>query len=349
MPTSSSDAALLELDLYFLLDPSRSLTSASSSADVSRFYRKRARALHPDKNPDRADAADAFDQLQRAYELLSDEQRRAQYDERWKVKQERKRKRQAEDGELQRMRQRLQQREMEAQQRTTAASSAHQQPAALQQRRAIQRENEAAVAQLRAAAAQPQPSPPPPPSHPSASASSSTVVLSLAQPIDASALRSHFARYGGVEHAMVRQGGIKAFVTFYQPHSAEAARRGEQWETRRWTVGGLGEKVDAERRERQSDQRGEAEDERKEIRSATRPAAAIAVELKAYEASTLAKLRELAKRKREGDAGQTETGGGSSGGALSASSAPGDTGAPDPPPIPPAGSSTAPDTIEIDV
>ena len=280
--------------------PSRSLTSASSSADVSRFYRKRARALHPDKNPDRADAADAFDQLQRAYELLSDEQRRAQYDERWKVKQERKRKRQAEDGELQRMRQRLQQREMEAQQRTTAASSAHQQPAALQQRRAIQRENEAAVAQLRAAAAQPQPSPPPPPSHPSASASSSTVVLSLAQPIDASALRSHFARYGGVEHAMVRQGGIKAFVTFYQPTAQRqpggesSGKRGDgrsgDWVRRSMQRG----------RERQSDQRGEAEDERKEIRSATRPAAAIAVELKAYEASTLAKLRELAKRKREG-------------------------------------------------
>ena len=307
MTTSSLDAALLEVDLYLLLDPSRALSSASPSSDVSRAYRKQARLLHPDKNPDQADAAASFDRLQRAYELLSDEQRRAEYDERWKKKEERKRKREAEDSELQRLRQRLQQREAEAQQsKAAAAAHSHRRHAELHQR-LIHRENEAVIAQLQAAT-QSQPTPPPrPPPSSSSSAPSATVILSLVQPAEAAVLRSYFARYGGVEHAMVRQGGLKAFVTFYHTDSAEAARRGERGESRRWTLAAALAQKDGAPVQHENQRGGGPEDERKDSHPTARPAAVTPVELKAYESATLAKLREMARKKKEEPATQPQS------------------------------------------
>jgi molecular chaperone DnaJ len=63
-------------DFYEILGVSR----GASADDLKRAYRKRARELHPDANPDKPNAEDEFKELSRAYEVLSDPQQRANYD-----------------------------------------------------------------------------------------------------------------------------------------------------------------------------------------------------------------------------------------------------------------------------
>ena len=48
--------------------------------DIKKSYRKLAMQYHPDKNPGDATAEDKFKEAAEAYEVLSDEQKRAQYD-----------------------------------------------------------------------------------------------------------------------------------------------------------------------------------------------------------------------------------------------------------------------------
>ena len=52
----------------------------ADSAVIRKAYYALARKVHPDKNPDNPDAAANFRALQSAYEVLSDADRRAQYD-----------------------------------------------------------------------------------------------------------------------------------------------------------------------------------------------------------------------------------------------------------------------------
>lgn len=52
----------------------------ASADEIKKAYRKRARELHPDANPDDPTAEDKFKELSRAYEVLSDPQQRANYD-----------------------------------------------------------------------------------------------------------------------------------------------------------------------------------------------------------------------------------------------------------------------------
>ncbi len=55
--------------------------SDASTEDIKKAYRKLARETHPDLNPGDAVAEERFKQISVAHEVLSDEQRRADYDE----------------------------------------------------------------------------------------------------------------------------------------------------------------------------------------------------------------------------------------------------------------------------
>ena len=63
-------------DLYTTLGVQRGATDA----DVKKAYRKLAKELHPDRNKDNARAAERFKDVSAAYAILSDKDKRAQYD-----------------------------------------------------------------------------------------------------------------------------------------------------------------------------------------------------------------------------------------------------------------------------
>jgi DnaJ-class molecular chaperone len=63
-------------DLYSTLGVKR----GASEAEIKSAYRKLAKELHPDRNKDNPKAAERFSQVTSAYDLLSDKDKRAQYD-----------------------------------------------------------------------------------------------------------------------------------------------------------------------------------------------------------------------------------------------------------------------------
>lgn len=56
--------------------------TTATEDDLRRAYRVKARSAHPDLHPDDAGAEARFKRVTRAYEVLSDKRRRAQYDQR---------------------------------------------------------------------------------------------------------------------------------------------------------------------------------------------------------------------------------------------------------------------------
>ena len=63
-------------DLYARLG----LSKGASAADIKKAYRKLAKELHPDKNKDNPKATERFSEVTAAYDLLSDDAKRARYD-----------------------------------------------------------------------------------------------------------------------------------------------------------------------------------------------------------------------------------------------------------------------------
>jgi molecular chaperone DnaJ len=67
----------IEKDYYAALG----VPKDADAAAIKKAYRKLARDLHPDKNPGNAEAESRFKEVSEAYDVLSDEKRRAEYDE----------------------------------------------------------------------------------------------------------------------------------------------------------------------------------------------------------------------------------------------------------------------------
>src|ERR671923_155102 len=67
----------LEKDFYAVLGVAKD----ASAADIKKAYRKLAQKLHPDANPGDQTAEERFKEIGRAYSVLSDPKKRAEYDE----------------------------------------------------------------------------------------------------------------------------------------------------------------------------------------------------------------------------------------------------------------------------
>tara|TARA_B110000014_G_C20126862_1_gene601366 strand:+ start:10459 stop:11544 length:1086 start_codon:yes stop_codon:yes gene_type:complete len=64
-------------DLYQILE----VNSRASAGEIKSAYRTLARKYHPDANPDNPEAGERFKEIASAYEILSDPNRRARYDQ----------------------------------------------------------------------------------------------------------------------------------------------------------------------------------------------------------------------------------------------------------------------------
>jgi len=64
-------------DFYEILG----INKSASQAEIKKAYRKKAIEFHPDKNPDDKDAESKFKEAAEAYEVLSDENKKARYDQ----------------------------------------------------------------------------------------------------------------------------------------------------------------------------------------------------------------------------------------------------------------------------
>src|SRR3954470_14072891 len=67
----------LEKDFYAVLGVGKS----APAEDIKKAYRKLARDLHPDRNPGNREAEERFKAASEAYDVLSDDKKRKEYDE----------------------------------------------------------------------------------------------------------------------------------------------------------------------------------------------------------------------------------------------------------------------------
>src|SRR4051812_18395083 len=66
----------MKRDYYEVLGVGKSATTE----EIKKAYRKKAIEFHPDKNPGNKEAEEKFKEAAEAYEVLSDENKRARYD-----------------------------------------------------------------------------------------------------------------------------------------------------------------------------------------------------------------------------------------------------------------------------
>ncbi len=64
-------------DYYSILG----VTKTATPEEIKAAYRKLALKYHPDRNPDNKEAEEKFKEAAEAYEVLSDEKKRRQYDQ----------------------------------------------------------------------------------------------------------------------------------------------------------------------------------------------------------------------------------------------------------------------------
>ncbi|XP_049875186.1 dnaJ homolog subfamily C member 17 [Pectinophora gossypiella] len=99
-----------DVDLYAILD----LQITATESEIKKAYRKKALQCHPDKNPDDPKAAEAFHELSRALEILTDASARAAYDKVLRAKAAAKLRHQELDSKRQKLKDDLERREREA-------------------------------------------------------------------------------------------------------------------------------------------------------------------------------------------------------------------------------------------
>lgn len=56
------------------------VSEGASAEEIKKAYRKLARIYHPDRNPDKPHAEERFKEIQQAYDVLSDDKKRREYD-----------------------------------------------------------------------------------------------------------------------------------------------------------------------------------------------------------------------------------------------------------------------------
>src|SRR5881397_3402024 len=71
------DGSMAKRDYYEVLGVNRD----ASDEDIKKAYRRLAMKFHPDRNPDNPKAEEHFKEAKEAYEILSDQQKRAAYDQ----------------------------------------------------------------------------------------------------------------------------------------------------------------------------------------------------------------------------------------------------------------------------
>lgn len=76
MRSISTSARLFQKDYYKILGVSKN----SSAKDIKKAYYQLAKKYHPDTNKDDADAGKKFQEVSEAYEILSDDTKRREYD-----------------------------------------------------------------------------------------------------------------------------------------------------------------------------------------------------------------------------------------------------------------------------
>ncbi|XP_077522579.1 dnaJ homolog subfamily C member 17 [Amblyomma americanum] len=110
--------SLMQTNLYDLLQ----LEIGANEKEIKSAYRKKALTCHPDKNPDNPRAAELFQQLSRALEVLTDPAARSAYDAVLKARQAAKLRHQGLDAKRRKLREDLEAREAPGREAAAAAT-----------------------------------------------------------------------------------------------------------------------------------------------------------------------------------------------------------------------------------